>query len=54
MIHDLRHIRAFLALARTGSFTRAAVELHMSQPTLTVQIQQLGGRRREALRPQQA
>ena len=41
MIHDLRHIRAFLALARAGSFTRAAVELHVSQPTLTVQIQQL-------------
>src|SRR5215217_8880452 len=41
MISDIRHIRAFLALARAGSFTRAAVELHMSQPTLTVQIQQL-------------
>ncbi len=41
MIHDLRHIRAFLALARARSFTRAAAELHMSQPTLTVQIQQL-------------
>jgi len=41
MIHDLRHIRAYLALARAGSFTRAATELHMSQPTLTVQIQQL-------------
>jgi DNA-binding transcriptional LysR family regulator len=40
VIHDLRHIRAFLALARAGSFTRAAAELHMSQPTLTVQIQQ--------------
>ncbi len=41
MISDIRHIRAFLALARTGSFTRAAMELHVSQPTLTVQIQQL-------------
>lgn len=41
MINDLRHIRAFLVLARAGSFTRAAAELHMSQPTLTVQIQQL-------------
>ena len=41
MIHDLRHIRAFLTLARAGSFTRAAAELHMAQPTLTVQIQQL-------------
>src|SRR6478672_1088987 len=43
MIHDLRHIRAFLVLARARSFTRAASELHMSQPTLTVQIQQLEG-----------
>lgn len=41
VIQDLRHIRAFLTLARAGSFTRAAAELHMSQPTLTVQIQQL-------------
>ena len=41
MIRDLRHIRAFLVLARARSFTRAAAELHMSQPTLTVQIQQL-------------
>jgi LysR family transcriptional regulator, carnitine catabolism transcriptional activator len=41
MLHDIRHIRAFLALARAGSFTRAAAELHMSQPTLTVQIQHL-------------
>src|SRR3954470_6316130 len=41
MIEDLRHIRSFLVLARARSFTRAAAELHMSQPTLTVQIQQL-------------
>lgn len=41
MISDLRHIRAFLALARARSFTRAAAELHVSQPTLTVQIQRL-------------
>jgi DNA-binding transcriptional LysR family regulator len=41
MIQDLRHIRAFVALARAQSFTRAAAELHMSQPTLTVQIKQL-------------
>jgi LysR family transcriptional regulator, carnitine catabolism transcriptional activator len=41
MIQDLRHIRAFLTLARAGSFTRAAAELHVSQPTLTVQIKQL-------------
>jgi DNA-binding transcriptional LysR family regulator len=40
VIHDLRHVRAFLVLARARSFTRAAAELHMSQPPLTVQIQQ--------------
>jgi DNA-binding transcriptional LysR family regulator len=41
MIHDLRHIRAFLAAARTGNFTRAAMELHVSQSAFTVQIRQL-------------
>jgi LysR family carnitine catabolism transcriptional activator len=41
VINDLRLIRSFLTLARARSFTRAAVELHMAQPTLTVQIQHL-------------
>lgn len=41
MIEDLRHIRAFLAVARIGNFTRAASELHLSQSALTVQIRQL-------------
>jgi LysR family carnitine catabolism transcriptional activator len=41
MIDDLRHIRAFLAVARIGNFTRAASELHVSQSALTVQIKQL-------------
>lgn len=41
MIHDLRHVRAFLAAARVGNFTRAAMELHLSQSAFTVQIRQL-------------
>lgn len=41
MIEDMRHIRAFLAVARIGNFTRAAAELHVSQSALTVQIKQL-------------
>ena len=41
MIHDLRHVRAFLTAARIGNFTRAASELHISQSAFTVQIRQL-------------
>lgn len=36
-----RQVRAFLAVARHLKFTRAAHELNVSQPTLTVQINQL-------------
>jgi LysR family carnitine catabolism transcriptional activator len=41
MIHELRHVRAFLKIAETRNFTRAANDLHISQSALTVQIQQL-------------
>lgn len=41
MIHELRHIRAFLKIAEARNFTRAAKDLHVSQSALTVQVQQL-------------
>jgi LysR family transcriptional regulator, carnitine catabolism transcriptional activator len=41
MTAEIRHIEAFLAIARCGNFTRAAADLHVSQPALTVQIRQL-------------
>ena len=38
---ELRQIRYFLSLAEEGNFHRAAATLHVSQPALTRQIQQL-------------
>jgi DNA-binding transcriptional LysR family regulator len=37
----LRQLRSFIAIADFGSFTRAANAVHLSQPSLTVQIRQL-------------
>ena len=37
----LPQLRLFEAIARLGSFTRAAQELHMAQPTASVQIKKL-------------
>ncbi|MGH8417079.1 MAG: LysR family transcriptional regulator [Pseudomonas sp.] len=41
MKNSIQHIRAFLAVAHSGSFAKAAVELNLSPSALTVQIQQL-------------
>lgn len=38
---DLRQLECFCAVARTGSFTRAAEELGISQPSLSEQIAKL-------------
>lgn len=38
---ELRHMRSFLAVAEALSFVRASRILHLSQPALTTQIQQL-------------
>ncbi|MEO0933538.1 MAG: LysR family transcriptional regulator, partial [Cyanobacteria bacterium J06641_2] len=37
----LHQLRVFEAAARHGSFTRAAEELFLTQPTISMQIKQL-------------
>ena len=37
----LPQLRVFEAVARHGSFTRAAEELYLAQPTVSVQIRKL-------------
>ena len=38
---DLRHLRAFAAVALHTSFTRAALQLHSTQPAVTLLVRQL-------------
>jgi hypothetical protein len=38
---ELKQLRSFLVVARTLSFSRAAVELHLSQPALSALIMAL-------------
>jgi DNA-binding transcriptional LysR family regulator len=38
---SLRQMRSFVAVAKLGSFTRAAEFLQVSQPTLTIQVKRL-------------
>lgn len=45
MLHavDLRTLKAFVTVARAGNVTRAAEQLHVTQPAVTLQLKRLAG-----------
>lgn len=38
----MRQLKAFEAIAKNTSYTRAAKELHLNQPAVSMQVRQLG------------
>ena len=40
---NYHHLRYFWTVAKEGGLTKAAVKLHVSQPTISAQIQALEG-----------
>ena len=38
---EIRHLRTLIALAETGSFSKAAVAIKLSQPAVSLQIKML-------------
>lgn len=48
---EIRVLKYFLAVAREGSITGAANSLHLTQPTLTRQLQELEKELRQSVMP---
>ncbi len=41
VVHDLRTLNAFIAVAREGNVSRAAEKLHLTQPAVSLQLKRL-------------
>lgn len=46
---DLTLLRAFVAVAREGNLTRAAEQLHLTQPAVSLQIKHLQADRKSVV-----